>query len=62
MSRYSRPQCQRCGVDIFDGNPRLCVVCWSEEEEALLEAMQGYDEYPTELKEIDPDLMVDEGL
>ena len=35
MSRYSRVQCQRCGVDIHDGNPRLCAVCWSEEEESL---------------------------
>ena len=43
MSRYSRLQCQRCGVDIHDGDSRLCTICRSEEEESL-EAWRCDDE------------------
>ena len=52
MSRYSRLQCQRCGVDIHDGDSRLCTICWSEEEEAL-EAWRGDEGYLDQLDQMD---------
>ena len=57
MTRYSRLQCQRCGVDIHDGDSRLCDICWSEEEESL-EAWSdsnGYLDWLGQMDEMDRD-------
>ena len=56
MSRYSRLQCQRCGVDIHDGDSRFCDICWAEEEEAW----SGYDKYLDWLDQMDEADMDDE--